>query len=123
MYTPRINWFLFVLYLLGAIGILTASLLVPSFRSIAYAPLRELILPPPAPVVVSVLYSTEKEAWLNEAITGFEKTTPTVDGHPVKIELEKSYSVYSLVLRLGNCLQVTAAKRCFQRSKLLREGR
>jgi len=100
MYTPRINWFLFVLYLLGAIGVLTASLLVPSFRSIAYAPLRELILPPPAPVVVSVLYSTEKEAWLNEAITGFEKTTPTIDGHPVKIELEKmgSWEINAAVL-------------------------
>jgi len=100
MYTPRINWFLFVLYLLGAIGVLTASLFVPSFRSIAYAPLRELILPPPAPVVVSVLYSTEKEAWLNEVVVEFEKTNPTIDGHPVKIELEKmgSWEINAAVL-------------------------
>jgi len=100
MYTPRINWFLFVLYLLGAIGVLAASLFVPSFRSVAYAPLRELILPPPAPVVVSVLYSTEKEAWLNEVIVEFEKTNPTIDGHPVKIELEKmgSWEINAAVL-------------------------
>jgi ABC-type Fe3+ transport system substrate-binding protein len=100
MYTPRINWFLFVLYLLGAIGVLTASLLVPSFRSVAYAPLRELILPPPEPVVVSVLYSTEKEAWLNDVIMEFEKTNPTIDGHPVKIELEKmgSWEINAAVL-------------------------
>jgi len=100
MHTPRINWFLFVLYLLGAIGVLAASLLVPSFRSIAYAPLRELILPPPAPVVVSVLYSTEKEAWLNDVIVEFEKTNPTIDGHPVKVELEKmgSWEINAAVL-------------------------
>jgi ABC-type Fe3+ transport system substrate-binding protein len=100
MYTPRINWFLFVLYLLGAIGVLTASLFVPSFRSIAYAPLRELILPPPAPVVVSVLYSTEKEAWLNDVVVEFEKTNPTIDGHPVKVELEKmgSWEINAAVL-------------------------
>jgi hypothetical protein len=100
MYTPRINWFLFVLYLLGAIGVFVASLLIPSFRAVAYAPLRELILPPPAPVVVSVLYSTEKEAWLNEAVVGFEKTNPTIDGHPVKIELEKmgSWEINAAVL-------------------------
>ncbi len=100
MYTPRINWFLFVLYLLGAIGVLAASLFIPSFRAMAYAPLRELILPPPAPVVVSVLYSTEKQAWLDEVIIGFEKTNPTVDGHPVKIKLEKmgSWEINAAVL-------------------------
>jgi hypothetical protein len=100
MYTPRINWFLFVLYLLGAIGVLTASLFVPNFRSVAYAPLRELILPPPSPVVVSVLYSTEKEAWLNDVIVQFEKTNPKIDGHPVKVELEKmgSWEINAAVL-------------------------
>ena len=61
MYTPRINWILFVLFSLTAIGVLIAALILPPFREIAYAPMRELIIPPPAPVVVSVLYSTEKE--------------------------------------------------------------
>jgi ABC-type Fe3+ transport system substrate-binding protein len=100
MYTPRANWILFVLFALGSIGVLAASLLSPSFREIAYAPLRELILPPPTPVVVSVLYSTEKEAWLNEVILDFEKTNPVINGHPVKIELEKmgSWEINAAVL-------------------------
>jgi ABC-type Fe3+ transport system substrate-binding protein len=100
MYTPRINWILFVLFALGSIGVLAASLLSPSFREIAYAPLRELVLPPPTPVVVSVLYSTEKGAWLNEVIIDFEKTNPVIDGHPVKIELEKmgSWEINAAVL-------------------------
>ena len=100
MYTPKINWFLFILYALAAIGVLVAALLLPSFRSMAYAPVRELILLPPAPVVVSVLYSTEKEAWLSEVITDFEATKPTIDGHPVQIELEKmgSWEINAAVL-------------------------
>lgn len=100
MYTPKVNWFLFILYALAAAGILAAALLLPEFRSISYAPLRELILPPPEPVVVSVLYSTEKEAWLSEVIVDFEATNPTIDGHPVQIELEKmgSWEVNAAVL-------------------------
>ena len=77
MYTPRLNWILFVLFAVAAIGVFAAAMISPSFREIAYAPVRELILPPPAPVVVSVLYSTEKEAWLNEVILDFERTCPT----------------------------------------------
>lgn len=100
MYTPRINWFLFIFYLLAAVGVFIAALLFPSFRLMAYAPARELVMPPPEPVVVSVLYSTEKEAWLNEIITDFEAANPTVDGHPVQIELEKmgSWEINAAVL-------------------------
>ncbi len=100
MYTPRINWILFIIFMLAAIGVFTAALISPPFREIAYAPVREMILPPPAPVVVSVLYSTEKEAWLNEVIVDFERTNPTIDGHPVKIELEKmgSWEINAAVL-------------------------
>jgi len=59
-----------------------------------------LVIPPPAPVAVSVLYSTEKEAWLNEVIVDFEKTNPRIDGHPVRIELEKmgSWEINAAVL-------------------------
>jgi ABC-type Fe3+ transport system substrate-binding protein len=89
MYTPRLNWFLLILFGVAAVGVFAAALIVPTFREIAYAPLRELILPPPAPIVVNVLYSTEKEAWLNEVIADFESSSARVDGHPVKIELEK----------------------------------
>ncbi|MGZ9224268.1 MAG: substrate-binding domain-containing protein [Anaerolineales bacterium] len=100
MYTPRINWVLFVLFSLATIGVFVFSLISPPFRAVAYAPVRELILPPPAPVVVSVLYSTEKEAWLNEVIVDFERTNPTIDGHPVEIELEKmgSWEINAAVL-------------------------
>lgn len=89
MYTPRINWILFCLFALAVTGVFTTALISPHFREIAYAPVREMVIPPPAPIVVSVLYSTEKEAWLDEVIVDFEKTKPTIDGHPVKIELEK----------------------------------
>jgi hypothetical protein len=89
MYTPRLNWFLLILYGIAAVGVFAAALMVPAFREVAYAPLRELILPPPAPIVVNVLYSTEKEAWLNEVIADFESSGARVDGHPIKIELEK----------------------------------
>jgi hypothetical protein len=89
MYTPRVNWVLLFLFGLASMGVLVAALLVPSFRGIAYAPLRELLLPPPSPIVVNVLYSTEKEAWLNEVIADFESSGARVDGHPIKIELEK----------------------------------
>jgi ABC-type molybdate transport system substrate-binding protein len=100
MYTPRFNWVLFILFALTAIGVFAAALISPTFREIAYAPVRELLIPPPAPVVVSVLYSTEKEAWLNEVIKDFENTNPSIAGHPVKVELEKmgSWEINAAVL-------------------------
>jgi Bacterial extracellular solute-binding protein len=100
MYTPRINWVLFVLFAAASIGVLAAALISPPFREVAYAPVREMVIPPPAPVQVSVLYSTEKDAWLNEVILDFQKTNPTIDGHPVKIQLEKmgSWEINAAVL-------------------------
>jgi ABC-type sulfate transport system substrate-binding protein len=89
MYTPRLNWILIIIFALVAVGVFAAALFVPTFREVAYAPLREVILPPPAPINVSVLYSTEKEAWLSEVITSFEASGAKVDGHPVKVQLEK----------------------------------
>jgi len=100
MYTPRLNWVLFILFGLATVGIFIAALIFSPFREIAYAPLRELILPPPSTISVSVLYSTEKEAWLNDVIVAFENTNPKIDGHPVKIELEKmgSWEINAAVL-------------------------
>ena len=100
MYTPKINWFLFVLFLAATVGVLIAAMISPSLRTLAYAPLREAVLPPPEPIEVSVLYSTEKEAWLNEVIVDFENTNPTIDGHPVKVKLEKmgSWEINAAVL-------------------------
>jgi ABC-type Fe3+ transport system substrate-binding protein len=73
---------------------------LPAFRSIAYAPLRELVLPPPEPIVISVLYSTEKQAWLEDILVHMQADPPVVDGHPVHIELEKmgSREMYLAVL-------------------------
>ena len=89
MYTPKINWALLFVFGLTALGIFITSIIYPAFRSMAYAPLRELILPPPTPITVSLLYSTEKEAWLNEEVSLFEKSGVVVDGHPIKILVEK----------------------------------
>ncbi len=91
----------FGLYTLVTVGVFVASLLFPQFRALAYAPLRELVLPPPEPIVVHILYSTEKEEWLNEVVPAFEATNPQVDGHPVQLKLEKSGS-REIVLALLN---------------------
>lgn len=100
LYTPRTNWVLLFLFGIVAIAVFAAALVVPSFREIAYAPLRDLLLPPPAPIVVNVLYSTEKEAWLKEVVADFEAKSKTVNGHPIKINLEKmgSWEINSAVL-------------------------
>jgi hypothetical protein len=100
MTTPKINKVLFVLYGLATVGILVAALISPEVRAIAYAPLRDLIIPPPQPVVVSVLYSTEKAEWLDSVMTSFEATNPTLDGRPIELEVEKmgSREMYLAVL-------------------------
>ncbi len=92
MNTPKLNWILFIFYACVSVGVLVASLVSPMVRSFAYAPLRDLILPPPEPVTVSVLYSTEKAGWMEEAVERFKDTRPRVGGRPVEIELEKSGS-------------------------------
>ncbi len=92
MNTPKLNWVLFALYALTTIGILAASLISPSVRAIAYAPLRDLILPAPKPVTLSVLYSTEKTEWLEEAVKQFEAAHPRVGGRPIEIVLTRSGS-------------------------------
>jgi ABC-type Fe3+ transport system substrate-binding protein len=98
--TPRLNKLLFVIYVLATLGVLVGALVSPPVRAVAYAPLRDLLLPPPKPVVVLVLYSTEKAAWINEAVTRFEATRSTVDGRPIQLELKKmgSREMYLAVL-------------------------
>src|SRR5690242_15646948 len=100
MYTPRSNWALYVGFTRVTSGASVVVLVSGPFGEVAYAPVREMIVPPRALVVVSVLYSTEKEAWLNEVIVDFAKTNPTIDGHPVRIELEKmgSWEINAAVL-------------------------
>lgn len=100
MYTPRANGGMFMLFTMTALGVLIAALVFPSLRHDAYAPLREMVEPPPAPVVISVLYPTEKEAWLNEVVGDFEKTNPMIDGQPIQLKLEKmgSWEINAAVL-------------------------
>jgi hypothetical protein len=57
---------LFGLFVLGSIGFMIAAPVSPQVRAVAYAPLRDLLIPPPKPVVLSVLYSTEKTASLTD---------------------------------------------------------
>lgn len=88
--TPRLNLMLFITYLAIAVAVFVAALLVPSFRDIAQAPLRELIIAPPSPILVTVLYSTEKEGWLSEVVPEFEKSPRyRVNGYPVRLEMKQ----------------------------------
>jgi ABC-type Fe3+ transport system substrate-binding protein len=101
--TPRLNWILFGFYVFASIVVLVAALVVPSVRAMAYAPLRDVIVPPPAPIVVSLLYSTEKAAWIDEVITQFDAARRDVNwlsGHPIHIEKKKmgSREMYLAVL-------------------------
>lgn len=90
--TPRLNWALFTVYVLATIGVLIAALVSPTIRGLAYAPLRALILPPPQPIVVDVLYSTEKAAWITEAARRFRSSGARLNGRPIQLELSKSGS-------------------------------
>ncbi len=90
--TPRLNWILLIIYVVATIAVLVAAFISPGFRGLAYAPLRDLILPPPKPIVVDVLYSTEKAAWIAEAVDRFQSSAERVDGRPIQLELSKSGS-------------------------------
>jgi hypothetical protein len=92
MHTPKLNWILLIVFAVVAIGVFVAALIVPSFRSMAYAPLRELIIPPPEPIPLTILYSTEKKAWLEEMVIEFEDSGVNVKGHPIEIDLEPAGS-------------------------------
>ncbi|NPV57778.1 MAG: extracellular solute-binding protein [Anaerolineae bacterium] len=88
MQTPRINWALFITYTIASLAILIAALVSPAVRTAAPAPLRDVILPPPKPVTITLLYSTEKEEWLKEVIPLFESSRIRVNGKPIKIETD-----------------------------------
>ena len=99
--TPRLNWFIFAAFTLISVAVFGAAVALPTLRPLAYAPLRELILPPPQPIVVNLLYTTEKTDWLNEVVPEFEATHPTVNGHPVQVTLSATGS-RELVLAVLN---------------------
>jgi hypothetical protein len=92
MRIPKLNLVLFAVYLLATIGVLIGSLVSPSLRAVSYAPLRDLIIPPPKPIELMVLYSTEKAGWIEEAVDRFERSGIRVQGRPINVELSASGS-------------------------------
>jgi ABC-type Fe3+ transport system substrate-binding protein len=89
-----------VIFAIAALGIFAVAIFFPAFRDFAYAPLRELILPPPKPVIVNIYYSTEKSDWFDGVIDDFYKAGNTVDGKPIELEMKKmgSREMYLAVL-------------------------
>ncbi len=94
--------FLFTIFSIVVIGTFIGSLASPAFRARtkATAPLRDALLPPPAPVEITVLYSTEKEDWLKDVVSEFENDVPLINGHPIKVNLKAlgSREIYLAVL-------------------------
>jgi ABC-type sulfate transport system substrate-binding protein len=98
----RLRRFLFIVFSIVVVGTFIGSMASPAFRARtrATAPLRDALLPPPTPVEIAVLYSTEKEEWLKDVATEFEDGVPLINGHPIKINLKKmgSREMYLAVL-------------------------
>ncbi len=107
MTTPKINWALFLAFAVITIGVFTFSLINPSFRSLAYAPIREWLIPPPKPVEITIYYGTEKRDWLQGMREDFLATHPTVDGHPITIHLEGMGSREMYLAVLDSAIQPT----------------
>ncbi len=73
-------------YLLLALLITLVTLFV---GPLGWAPFQlATIGPGSAPVVVTVVYSTEKEQWLKDAATRFAATNPRIGGRAIQIVLE-----------------------------------
>lgn len=89
---PTLNKVLVAVYALCATGVLVGALLWPPLREIAYAPVRDGLIPPPEPIVVSVLYSTEKAEWLTEAVARFAAGRPRIGGRPIELAMAKTGS-------------------------------
>jgi hypothetical protein len=77
---PRINRFLFVLYILLTVGMLVSALIWPAVRAVAYAPLRDLLLPafylPTSAGIqakITVAAPPTLEAWVREAAADFNR--------------------------------------------------
>src|SRR5215813_6844169 len=99
-YTPRQNWILFGLFVLVSLGVMVGALVSPQVRAFSYAPLRGLIVPPPSPITIRLLYSTEKQAWLTDSVAQFEQKDFRVDGRPIHLDLKAmgSREIYLSVL-------------------------
>lgn len=68
-----------------------------------FAPLS--ILPTPDPVTITVVYGTEKERWLTDAVAAFESSGITANGAPINIELRGLGSGQAMEQILNGSLQ------------------
>jgi hypothetical protein len=83
--TPRLNRFLLILYVLLSLCVGGAALIWPSVRSVAYAPLRDSLVPnfylnPQAgrPVAITMAVSPALEDWIRDSISEFSKQNPRI---------------------------------------------
>jgi hypothetical protein len=84
--TPRINRFLFILYILLTVGVLVAALIWPQVRAMAYAPLRDLLFPafylPTSAGIeakITVAAPPTLEAWVREAAVDFNRQNTLIE--------------------------------------------
>jgi hypothetical protein len=82
---PRLNRFLFLAFILISLCVGGSALVWPSFRSIAYAPLRDSLLPnfylnPQAgrPVSIVMAVSPALENWARDSMAEFSKQNPLI---------------------------------------------
>jgi ABC-type Fe3+ transport system substrate-binding protein len=68
-------------------AVFVGTLVSPPFRAVSYAPLRELFIPEPDPIVVEMVISTEKRAWLEDVQQDFAREEITINGRPIALEV------------------------------------
>lgn len=83
--TPPINRILFGLYVIAILVVGVAALIWPSVRSMAYAPLRDILFPnvflpttASEPVALSVAAPPELEDWLKTNAASFKEQNPFI---------------------------------------------
>jgi hypothetical protein len=86
MNAPRINQFLFIIYVLLIIGVLVAALIWPAVRSVAYAPLRDLLfpgffLPTSAGIqaMITIAAPPTLEGWVREMAADFSARNTLIE--------------------------------------------
>jgi hypothetical protein len=82
---PRLNYFLFLLFTIICLGVGTAALISPSVRGIAYAPVRDAVLPdfylnPQARQSVHLIVAVPPalEAWVRSSAQEFTSQNPLI---------------------------------------------
>jgi hypothetical protein len=78
----RLIAFFYLLLCLVSVGLMAA------FGPLGYAPYPLPLGPTREPIVVTIAYSTEKQAWLEQAAAQFAAADRRVDGRPIEIVLQ-----------------------------------